>query len=109
MMVAATQYEANNRDAQIAQGPSIIALAEQLIAKGADLDARSRHGVTAAMIAAGFNNAAMIGLLAKAGADLTLTDEAGRTAIDVARTPTRTPRSRRSPSSRRSRDHGSIR
>lgn len=85
MMVAATQYEANNRDAQIAQGPSIVALAEQLVAKGADLDARTRHGVTAAMIAAGFDNAAMIGLLAKAGADLAATDAAGRSALDVAR------------------------
>ncbi|WP_181701994.1 quinoprotein dehydrogenase-associated putative ABC transporter substrate-binding protein [Chthonobacter albigriseus] len=86
MMIAATQYEANNRDIQIAQGPSIIELAEALRAKGADLDARSVHGVTAAMIAAGHNNAAMVGFLAEAGADLTARSNDGRTALDIATT-----------------------
>lgn len=86
LMVAATQYEANNRDAQIAQGPSIIALAEALKERGADLDARSVHGVTAAMIAAGHNNAAMVGFLAEAGADLAARTPDGRTALDIATT-----------------------
>lgn len=86
LMVAATQYEANNRDAQIAQGPSIIELAEALRAKGADLDATSAHGVTAAMIAAGHDNAAMIGFLAEAGADLSAKTPDGRTALQIATT-----------------------
>lgn len=84
MMVAATQFEANNRDVQIAQGPSIIELAAALRAKGAELDARSAHGVTAAMIAAGHDNAAMLGFLAESGADLALRSGDGRTALDFA-------------------------
>ncbi len=86
LMVAATQYEANNRDVQIAQGPSIIELAEALRAAGAGLDVRSAHGVTAAMIAAGHNNAAMVGFLAEAGADLSIATPDGRTALDIATT-----------------------
>ncbi len=53
LMVARRNTRRKNRDAQIAQGPSVIELAEALWAKGADLDATSAHGVTAAMIAAG--------------------------------------------------------
>ncbi len=84
LMVLATQDEAFNRDARVAGGPSVLELAEALVRQGAKLDTRSTHGVTALMIAAGHDNAAMVGFLLKAGADPTLIDAAGRTALEIA-------------------------
>lgn len=85
LMALATQGEAFNRDARVAGGPSVLEIAEALIEHGAEVNARSRQGVTALMVAAGHDNAAMVGLLIKSGADPALTNDAGKTALEIAR------------------------
>jgi quinoprotein dehydrogenase-associated probable ABC transporter substrate-binding protein len=84
LMAAATQITAQTRQTHVTQGPAPIALADELIKKGANLNAVSKHGVTALMIAAGHNNAPMIGLLLRAGADASLKSGEGKTALDIA-------------------------
>lgn len=84
LMAAATQITAQTRQTHVTQGPAPIALADELIKKGASLNAVSKHGVTALMIAAGHNNAPMIGLLLRAGADASLKSGEGKTALDIA-------------------------
>ncbi len=83
-MAVATQITAQTRQTHVTQGPAPIALADELIRKGANLNAVSKHGVTALMIAAGHNNAPMIGLLLRAGADASLKSGEGKTALDIA-------------------------
>jgi quinoprotein dehydrogenase-associated probable ABC transporter substrate-binding protein len=56
-----------------------------LVSKGADANARSRGGITALMVAAGHDNAPLIGLLIQAGAKVDARDDAGKTALDVAK------------------------
>ena len=85
LMVLATQGETFDRETRVAGGPSVLELAELLIAKGADVNAATRHGITPLMTAAGHDNAAMIGVLIKAGADPTRVSKAGRTALDIAK------------------------
>lgn len=84
LMVAATQLAAKTRSGNLVQGPQPIDLARDLIAKGADVNARSKDGVTALMIAAGHNNAPIIGLLVEAGADTAAKNALGKTALDIA-------------------------
>jgi quinoprotein dehydrogenase-associated probable ABC transporter substrate-binding protein len=84
LMVCATQLQPQQRLNQIARGPTPLALAEELIKRGADVNAQSKEGVTALMIAAGQNNAPMLGLLLRAGADAKLKSSAGKTALDIA-------------------------
>ena len=57
---------------------------EELLERGADVNAQSKTGVTALMIAATHNNPPMIGMLIDAGADPTLKNNSGKTAADVA-------------------------
>lgn len=85
LMVLATQGEAFDRETRVAGGPSVLELAELLIVKGADVNAATRHGITPLMTAAGHDNAAMIGVLIKAGADPARVSHAGRTALDIAK------------------------
>jgi quinoprotein dehydrogenase-associated probable ABC transporter substrate-binding protein len=61
-----------------------IDIAKGLIDRGADVNARSKNGVTPLMIAAAHNNPPMIGLLIDAGADVSAKDNQGQTAADVA-------------------------
>ncbi|CAA2137906.1 quinoprotein dehydrogenase-associated putative ABC transporter substrate-binding protein [Hyphomicrobium sp. ghe19] len=84
LMVCATQLQPQQRLNQLARGPTPLALAEELIKKGADVNAASADGVTALMIAAAQNNAPMIGLLLRSGADPKKKSSAGKTAIDIA-------------------------
>jgi ankyrin repeat protein len=63
---------------------SSLDVARALIAHKADVNARSSEGVTALMIAAARNNVPMLGLLAKAGADLSLRANNGKHALAVA-------------------------
>jgi ankyrin repeat protein len=84
LMVCATQLQPQQRLSQLAHGPTPLALAEELIKRGANVNAQSKDGVTALMIAAGQNNAPMIGLLLRAGADPKMTSVAGKTALDIA-------------------------
>lgn len=85
LMILATQGETFNRDARVAGGPSVQQIATLLIEKGGDVDAATPHGVTALMIAASHDNAAIIGLLARSKADSTRINSDGRTALDIAR------------------------
>jgi quinoprotein dehydrogenase-associated probable ABC transporter substrate-binding protein len=56
-----------------------------LVSKGADANARSKSGLTALMVAAGHDNAPMIGLLIQAGAKVDARADDGKTALDVAK------------------------
>ncbi|MET0408759.1 MAG: quinoprotein dehydrogenase-associated putative ABC transporter substrate-binding protein [Hyphomicrobium sp.] len=84
LMVCATQLQPQQRISQLARGPTPLVLAEELIKRGANVNAASKDGVTALMIAAGQNNAPMIGLLLRSGADPKMTSSAGKTALDIA-------------------------
>lgn len=84
LMVTATQITAQSRTGHVVQGPPPMEIAETLIAKGAKIDHRSKEGVTALMVAAGHNNAPLIGLLANAGADAALKSNEGLTALEIA-------------------------
>lgn len=84
LMSAATQKAAPSRAGQITQGMSPLDIARQLIAKGADVNRRSKESVTALMVAAGHNNAPLIGLLANSGADPHFKSAEGLTALDIA-------------------------
>ena len=55
-----------------------------MIKRKADVNARTKQGFTALMVAAGHNNAPMIGLLLRSGADATLKAANGKTALDIA-------------------------
>jgi quinoprotein dehydrogenase-associated probable ABC transporter substrate-binding protein len=59
-------------------------IARGLVERGADVNAQSKNGVTALMIAATHNSAPMIGLLMDAGADPALKNQQGQTATEVA-------------------------
>ncbi|MEQ1647018.1 MAG: quinoprotein dehydrogenase-associated putative ABC transporter substrate-binding protein [Hyphomicrobiaceae bacterium] len=84
LMTAATQVQVTARVNQVARGPSPIELADQLIKLGADANAKTTSGITALMIAAGHDNAPMIGLLIKAGADPAVKAANGKTAMQIA-------------------------
>lgn len=84
LMVIATQIAAKTRSGNLAQGPQPLDLARELIDKGADVNAKSKDGVTALMIAAGHNNAPIIGLLVGAGVDPNVKNAQGKTALDIA-------------------------
>jgi quinoprotein dehydrogenase-associated probable ABC transporter substrate-binding protein len=56
-----------------------------LVSKGADANARSKSGLTALMVAAGHDNAPLIGLLIQAGAKVDARDDEGKTALDIAK------------------------
>lgn len=85
LMVLATQGEAANRDLRVAGGPSVVEIAQALVDHGADINARSKAGITPLMIAAGHDNAGMIAFLVKVGADPQARDKEGRSALDIAR------------------------
>lgn len=61
-----------------------IDVAKGLVERGANVNAQSKNGMTALMVAATHNNPPMIGLLMEAGADPELKNKSGQTARDVA-------------------------
>lgn len=84
LMVLATQDPTKSRNARVNGGPSVIEIAEKLVARGADVNAVTDQGVTALMIAAGGEHNAMLAFLLKAGADPEMVTNDGRTALDIA-------------------------
>lgn len=84
LMTAATQIPPKSRTSALTLGPPPNELAQEIINKGADVNQRSKEGVTALMVAAGHNNTAMIGLLLKAGADPAIRNAEGLTASEIA-------------------------
>jgi ankyrin repeat protein len=61
-----------------------LEIAKGLVERGADVNAKSKSGVTALMVAATYNNPPMIGLLIEAGADTSVKNNQGKTAEGVA-------------------------
>jgi ankyrin repeat protein len=84
LMVIASKPQVQRRAQSINQGPSAVDMARLLIAKGADVNARSKTGVTPLMVAATFNNATLAGLLIQSGADIDAKTDKGKTALDIA-------------------------
>jgi ankyrin repeat protein len=84
-MLVASQLAPQGRATHLATGMTPMDIAEALIARGAEVNAKSAAGVTALMVAAGHNNAPMIGLLLANGADPATKNNVGKTALDIAR------------------------
>ena len=68
----------------LSDGVSPLEVGQLLVGKGADVNAQGRGGVTALMIAAGYDNAPLVGLLIQAGAKIDVRSEDGKTALDIA-------------------------
>lgn len=84
LMVAASKLPSAQRAHHINQAYGPVDIGRALIARGADVNAASTEGVTALMIAAARDNAALIGLLAQSGADVGATSRTGETASTIA-------------------------
>lgn len=84
LMVVATQLQPKMRLSQLSKGPTPLVIAEELIRRKADVNAKTKAGITALMVAAGHNNAPLIGLLMRFGADATARSADGKTALDIA-------------------------
>lgn len=84
LMVVATQLQPKQRMGQLSKGPTPLVIAEEMIKRKADVNATTKEGITALMIAAGHNNAPMIGLLLRAGAKPELKSSTGKTALEIA-------------------------
>lgn len=65
--------------------PGNLEIARALIEKKADVNATSRSGLTALMLAAAHGQAPVVGLLLQSGADPAVTTAQGRTALDLAK------------------------
>lgn len=92
LMVVATHEKAEQSgnvpvddDRYLSDGVSPLEVGQLLVSKGADVNARSRGGITALMIAAGYDNAPLIGLLIQAGAKIDVRSGNGKTALDIAK------------------------
>jgi quinoprotein dehydrogenase-associated probable ABC transporter substrate-binding protein len=85
LMLIASKLSPQARTAHLASGPTPIEIATELIARGADVNAQSASGITALMIAAGHNNAPMIGLLLSKGANPEIKNHVSKTALEIAR------------------------
>lgn len=69
----------------LSDGVSPLEVGQLLVSKGADVNAKGRGGVTALMIAAGYDNAPLIGLLIQGGAKADIRSDDGKTALDIAK------------------------
>lgn len=86
LMLVASKPKSESRHAAVAGGMEPVELARLMIEEyGADVQAHTTAGITALMIAAAQDNAAMIGLLLQHGANLSATNDAGETALDIAK------------------------
>jgi quinoprotein dehydrogenase-associated probable ABC transporter substrate-binding protein len=59
-------------------------IGQLLVSKGANANARSKSGLTALMVAAGHDNAPLVGVLIQAGAKIDTRADDGKTALDAA-------------------------
>lgn len=84
LMVAASQVAPGDGGVFLPGSTRPIDIAREIIKRGADVNARSKHGVTALMIAAARNVAPMIGLLMQSGANPDLKSNEGKTAAEIA-------------------------
>lgn len=84
LMIASSQVSPGEGAIFLPESTRPIDLARDLIKRGADVNAQSKSGVTALMIAAARNVAPMIGLLIQAGAKADLKSIQGQTAADIA-------------------------
>jgi len=84
LMVTASQISPAEGAIFLPSSTRPINIAEGLIERGADINAKSKAGVTALMIAAANNNPPMIGLLIDAGADVDAKNAQGKTAGEIA-------------------------
>lgn len=84
LMIAAGQTSAAEGAVFLPSSTRPIDIAQGLLDRGADVNAKSNAGVTALMVAAAHNNPPMIGLLLEAGANVNAKDNQGKTAQDVA-------------------------
>jgi ankyrin repeat protein len=85
LMVVASKPQMERRAQSLNQGPSTVEIAKLLIAKGADVNAKSKAGVTPLMVAAAHDNAVLAGVLIQSGADVDAKTRAGQTALDIAK------------------------
>jgi ankyrin repeat protein len=84
LMVAASQVSPGEGAIFLPGSTRPIDIARALIKDGADVNAQSKGGVTALMIAAARNVAPMIGLLLQSGARADLKSAEGKTAAEIA-------------------------
>lgn len=84
LMIVASQVKAGEGTVFLPGSTRPIDLARDLIKRGADVNAQSKSGITALMIAAARNVAPMIGLLMQGGAKPDLRSAQGKTAAEIA-------------------------
>jgi quinoprotein dehydrogenase-associated probable ABC transporter substrate-binding protein len=84
LMIAAGQTSPAEGAMFLPDSTRPIDIARILLERGADVNAKSKSGFTALMVAATHNNSPMIGLLLEAGADAALKNAQGQTALEVA-------------------------
>ena len=84
LMLIASQLHVDQRATSLSQGPSSVEIANMLIDRGADVNAKSTKGVTPLMVAAAHDNPPLIGVLVQAGAELGAKTPDGQTALEIA-------------------------
>lgn len=84
LMIASSQVKPGEGAIFLPGSTRPIDLAREIIKRGADVNAQSKSGVTALMIAAARNVAPMIGLLMQGGAKADLKSAQGKTAAEIA-------------------------
>jgi ankyrin repeat protein len=84
LMITASQLPPENRAMALAEGVGPLDVTRLLVARGADVNAKSTTGMTALMVAAVHDNPAMIGVLVQLGADPSAKEAGGHTARELA-------------------------
>jgi quinoprotein dehydrogenase-associated probable ABC transporter substrate-binding protein len=84
LMAIATQKPPERRITQVTEVIGPVEVAQEIIARKADVNAVSTKGLTALMVAASRDNSAMIGVLMRAGARPEMKSGEGQTALDIA-------------------------
>jgi quinoprotein dehydrogenase-associated probable ABC transporter substrate-binding protein len=84
LMIAAAETSPAEGAVFLPSSTRPIDIAQALIKRGADVNAKDKDGMTALMVAASHNNAPMIGLLMQSGANAAVRNNRGQTAVDIA-------------------------